>query len=181
MNIQRMKPVLPYVGLPVIVIALLLVRGTGSELVTLLELMVLSIFGYLATVNDIREKRIPNTLVLAMFGAWVVIAVPQLFYDTTAALTLLLNAIIGFVVAGMLFLMVYLLSRKGMGGGDVKFMAVAGLYLGFQLVLPAILYGAVLSALTAILLILTKRMGRKDAIPLAPFLYAGILLTIFFI
>jgi Flp pilus assembly protein protease CpaA len=180
MTTNRIKPFIPYAGLPVIFVALLLIRGLSGELAALLRFETLVVFGYVAAVYDIKEKRIPNALVLTMLGAWVVIAVPHLFYDTENALAALITSAVGFAVSGVLFLLVYLVSRKGLGGGDVKFMTAAGLYLGFQNVLPAILYGAVLSAITGLILILTKKMNRKDAIPLAPFLYVGILLTIFF-
>ena len=72
-----------------------------------------------------------------------------------------------------------MVSRKGLGGGDVKLMAVSGLYLGAGSVLPAMLYGSVLAAVTAGVLIALKKIGRKDAIPLVPFLYAGMLITVF--
>jgi len=105
--------------------------------------------------------------------------VPQLFFNTEAVLPVLKNAILGFAVCGGLLLLVYCVSRKGLGGGDVKFMTAAGLYLGFQGVLPAMLYGSVLAALFGIALMLLKKIGRKDSIQLVPFLYAGILITVF--
>ena len=64
------------------------------------------------------------------------------------------------------------------GGGDVKLMAVSGLYLGLDGVLPAMLYGSVLAAVAGLLLILGKKITPKDAIPLVPFLYIGMLLTL---
>ena len=155
-------------------------RGVTYELDTLLYFEALSVFGYFAAVYDIKEKRIPNILILIMLGAWSVITVPYLFYDTANTVNTLLSSVIGFVITGVLFMLVYFVSRKGLGGGDVKFMSVAGLYLGFQNVLPAILYSAVLMTVVGLVLILTKKMGRRDAVPFAPFLYIGILLTIFF-
>jgi prepilin signal peptidase PulO-like enzyme (type II secretory pathway) len=46
-------------------------------------------------------------------------------------------------------------------------------------VLPVILYASILAALTGIALIITKRIKRKDAMPLAPFLYLGILAAVY--
>ena len=57
-------------------------------------------------------------------------------------------------------------------------MAVSGLYLGVD-VLPTMLYGSVLSAAAGLCLLLAKKLGRRDTIPLAPFLYAGMLAVIF--
>ena len=58
-------------------------------------------------------------------------------------------------------------------------LGVAGLYLGYDGALSALLYGSVLAALSALVLILGKKMTAKDTIPLVPFLYVGILLTEF--
>jgi prepilin signal peptidase PulO-like enzyme (type II secretory pathway) len=179
MTRQRTRPFLPYAGLPVICAALPIASAGQSGAAALLRFEALAVFGYIASVYDIKERRIPNLCVLLMIGAWTAMVVPQLFYDTSGALSELIDSAMGFASAGALFLLVYLVSRKGLGGGDVKFMAAAGLYLGFQRVPPAILYGSILSAIVGGILILAKRIGRKDPIPLAPFLYIGILLTIF--
>jgi len=101
--------------------------------------------------------------------------------DTAGALLVLLEAALGFAISGGMFLFVYLISRRGLGGGDVKFMAAAGLYLGFSGVLPVIFCGALLAGVTALALMLFKRLGSKDTMPLAPFLYLGILITLFFL
>jgi len=73
--------------------------------------------------------------------------------------------------------MMYAISRKGLGEGDVKFMAATGLFVTINKILGVMLYGSILAALTGGILILTKRIGRKDTMPLAPFLYIGIIIT----
>ena len=102
-----------------------------------------------------------------------------MFINTDNGVKALTDSLYGMALGGGLFLLVYLFSRRGLGGGDVKFMAAAGLYLGFSGVIPAILYGTILAALTGLILILLKKIKRKDAIPLAPFLFIGILIIIF--
>lgn len=174
------KKLLPYIGIPVLAIALLLVGLKRLEPLQLLLRELLLIFVYIACVTDIKEKRVPNRLVLVMLAAWVIILVPYLFLQTERALSTVLSGLIGFALAGILFLLVYLVSGHGLGGGDVKLMAVSGLYLGFGGVLPAMLVGSVLSAITALILILSKKMDAKGTLPLVPFLYVGMLLTIFF-
>jgi len=175
-----MKKYLPYIGIPVLAAALLLVKLKSLEPLQLLLRELLLIFVYLACVTDIKEKRVPNRLVLIMLGAWVIILVPYLFMHTERALITVLSGAVGFALAGILFLLVYIVSRHGLGGGDVKLMAVSGLYLGFGGVLPAMLVGSVLSAVTALILIASKKMDAKGTLPLVPFLYVGMLLTMFF-
>lgn len=171
------KRVFPFVGFPVLELALWLFRRGADPAAMLLDGVLLA-FGYFAAISDLRDKRVPNKLTGAMLGAWVLVLTPQLFYRTEYALMLLLSGGIGFLLAGVVFLIVYLVSRKGLGGGDVKLMAVSGLYLGVD-VLPVMLYGSVFSAVTGFGLLLAKKIGRRDAIPLVPFLYVGMLIVIF--
>ena len=180
MTKERLYPVIPYIGIPIIAASMLILRaGRPDPFVTLLyELLI--IFGYFASVVDVKAKKIPNGLVLGMLAAWVLAMTPKLFFDTDTAVALLGTSALGFAVGGGVFVLVYLVSRKGLGGGDVKFMAAAGLYLGFDCVLPSMLFGTILAALLSLTLMFMKKIGRKDSIPLVPFLYAGILITIFF-
>ena len=174
------KALLPYVGIPAVGIALWLVRMGRAELLALLMDELLLVFGYVVAVQDIKEKRVPNKLIGAMLLGWVLIIFPQLLLQTTQTVRILIQSGIGFLLGGTLFLLVYFISRKGLGGGDVKFMAAAGLYLGFYRVLSAMLYGAVLLAVVGGVLILLKKIGRKDTLPFIPFLYIGMLPAVFF-
>lgn len=180
MRYDKLKPLLPYIGIPLLATALPLVRWDSLDAFTLLQSELLLVIGYAAAVKDIREKAVSNRLVLALLVCWLLTMLPQLVVDIEVGLSRLINAFIGFLVGGALFLLVYLISKNGLGGGDVKFMSVAGLYLGLNGILPAILYGSVLAAMFGGVLILLKKIGRKDAIALIPFLYVGILITIFF-
>jgi len=136
-------------------------------------------FSFTAMLIDIKKRCIPNRLVFGMFTGWLFLMAPKLLLDTQAGIPILTDSVVGLLVGGGVFLSVYLLSRRGLGGGDVKFMAVAGLFLGLGGTLPVILYGTVLAALSGLILIALKRIKRKDAIPLAPFLFAGIMITVF--
>lgn len=107
----------------------------------------------------------------------MLIIVPQLLYHTEETILLMLDGLAGFLSGGLVFLVVYLVSRKGLGGGDVKLMAVSGLYLGFERTLVTMLYGSVLAALVGCVLIVARRIGKKDPIPLAPFLLVGMVLA----
>jgi Flp pilus assembly protein protease CpaA len=173
-------PILPYAGIPVIGAAMFLIHVGQTDLYIMLWCELIIVFGYIAAVQDITAKKIPNSLVLAMLGAWVLTMAPKILLDTDMAVMLLKDAALGFVIGGGLFLLVYLISRKGLGGGDVKYMAATGLYIGFSGVVSAMLYGTILVALTGLTLLLLKKIGRKDSIPLAPFLYIGILITLFY-
>lgn len=170
----------PYIiGLPVIMIALLIMQASRVEPFDLLWRELIIVFGYIAAVIDIRTKKIPNKLLITMLAAWIFTITPMMIFDMEQAVSRISDSVFGFVLGGGIFMLVYIISKKGLGGGDVKFMAVAGLYLGVGGVLPSIFLGTLLAALIGIILIAAKKIKRKDPIPLAPFLFAGMLLTIF--
>lgn len=180
MSNEQIKAAAPWLGIPVLCLVYLLLNLDRIAPTVLLQDETLILLGYVAALWDIRLKRVPNQLVLIVLGAWVLIMFPQLLLHPQHAIERLVDGLLGFAMAGALFLLVYWISRKGLGGGDVKFMAVAGLYLGLTNVLTAMLCGSVLSALVALTLLVTKKIGRKDTMPLIPFLYAGMLIALFF-
>lgn len=175
------KEMLYYILLPVIATAYLLLQMSRLEPEYILRFEALIVFGYIISVEDMKNKRIPNVLVLLMLAAWGLISLPRFFVNMEKGLEALVASVLGAALAFGVFLSVYILSKKGLGGGDVKFMAVAGLYLGIGGVMPAMLIGTILAAAVGLLLLAFKCINQKDSIPLAPFLYAGILVTIFLI
>ena len=179
LNFRKLKYSLPYLGLPVVGGAFIALRGGHMDGIVLLWGAMLLVFGYHTAVYDIKTQRIPNKTVLAMLAAWVITIIPLLFFKKPLAVELIIDSALGFTAGGGLFLLVYIISRKGLGGGDVKFIAAAGLYLGIHGVIPTIFCGTVLAALTGLTLMLLKKIGRKDTMPLSPFLYIGILVTVF--
>jgi len=164
----------------VIIIFVWLVAFTGElSAFSMIRYALLIIFGYIAMALDINTKQIPNKLVLIMVTGWLLLIIPMIFLDIENGILLLADSVYGLLTGGGLFLLVYLISKKGLGGGDVKFMAAAGLYLGFSETIPVILYGTVLAAIAGFILILLKKIGRKDTMPLAPFLFIGIMIIVF--
>lgn len=179
MDKNNRKWLLACIGIPVLMVLLFLLQWKQIDPFLLLRKEILLCIGYIAALSDLREKRIPNKLVLVLLAAWVLSLLPQIFLNIDIIPAVLKNGLLGFAVSGVLFLLVYLVSRQGLGGGDVKLMAVAGLYLGLYGALPAILYGSILAALFSLILMAAKKLGRKDTIPLVPFLYLGILIVLF--
>ncbi|MBI4595582.1 MAG: prepilin peptidase, partial [Candidatus Tectomicrobia bacterium] len=81
-----------------------------------------------------------------------------------------LNALIGGGVGLGLLLIPYVISRRGMGLGDVKLAAFLGLATGYPLVFVALLMAILGGGTVAIVLVMMRKKGRKDAIPFGPYL-----------
>ncbi len=67
-------------------------------------------------------------------------------------------------------LLIYLISRGGMGAGDVKISFVLGIWLGFQGMLVCLFLAFILGGIIGVILLASKIKSRKDPIPFGPFL-----------
>ncbi len=82
----------------------------------------------------------------------------------------ILDGIIGLLVGGGIFLLIALISNGGMGGGDIKLMAMLGLWFGWRNILIISLIAFIIGSIISILLLISKRKSRKDVIPFGPFI-----------
>jgi leader peptidase (prepilin peptidase)/N-methyltransferase len=119
---------------------------------------------------DADEKIIPDRFVIIILVLGIANTVLSGDY---------VGHIIGFFVISLPFLAVALITG-GMGGGDVKLMAAAGLYLGWAGALLSVISGSVAGAAVAVYLLASKKAGRKSEIPFGPFLAAGIAVSVLF-
>jgi len=85
---------------------------------------------------------------------------------------------IGCGIALGIALLIVLLSKGGMGFGDVKMAALIGLVTGFPLVFVALILGAIIGGLAAGILLALKKKGRKESIPFAPALSVATIVTL---
>lgn len=72
------------------------------------------------------------------------------------------------LASGVLFLVLAIVTRGGIGGGDIKLMAALGLWLSPGSMEMAAIGGIVLGGLAALWVLLAKRKGRRDYIPYGP-------------
>ena len=86
----------------------------------------------------------------------------------------LIQALIGGAVGAGLMLAMAIVSRGGLGLGDVKLAGFAGLALGGPLILPALLITALAGGVAAVYLALRVRR-RSYPMPYAPFISGGAL------
>lgn len=89
-----------------------------------------------------------------------------------------INSLIGGGVGLGLLLIPYIISRRGMGLGDVKLAGFLGLATGFPSVLVALLLAILAGGAVAIVLVLLRKKGRKDAMPFGPYLATAGLIAV---
>lgn len=80
-----------------------------------------------------------------------------------------LNHFLAALLGGGGFLLLALVTGGGVGGGDIKFMAVLGLWLGTAGLFDVVLKGFILSGLVAIIMLLGGQWRRNDRLAYSPY------------
>ena len=125
-----------------------------------------------AAIIDIKHRVIPNRLAAVGAAAGTVIAVIN--FD----LPIVFDAFLGLFAAGGLLGIIHILSKGGIGMGDVKLFACAGIFLGLQQVLYSLVLAIIAGGAAGVILLITRVSGRKGTMPFAPFILVGCALTV---
>jgi leader peptidase (prepilin peptidase)/N-methyltransferase len=139
-------------------------RGGGITGVLAGAMVVLLV---LVSLVDLDLQIIPDELV----GVGALLGV---FHAITTGLS---ASLIGGAMGFFALAAIALAGRGAMGGGDVKLMGALGLYLGFPLIIVAMVTAFVLAALFSGVLLVTRLRKARDLIPFGPFLAAGTLVA----
>ncbi len=130
-------------------------------------------------VIDLERGLILNKIVYpAMVVALLLSASFSIFLPDIEIVPFIGKAAIGGGIGLVVFFLIVIISRGGMGWGDVKLAALIGLVAGFPLVLVALLIGIILGGVVAVILLGFKIKKRKEAIPFGPFLSLAAIATL---
>ncbi|MBF0542769.1 MAG: prepilin peptidase, partial [Nitrospirae bacterium] len=121
------------------------------------------------------EITIPG-IIIALLAGMIFLTDPVIYGNNLGVK----GAIIGFLAGGGLFLFISILSRGGMGGGDIKLMALFGACLGWKAVLMITFLGSLFGSIYGIILMIFKGKGRKTPVPFGPFLAVGAIICILY-
>lgn len=127
---------------------------------------------------DLEHMLIFNRFVILLALAGLV----AMFYDSY---TLPRDHVIGALAGGGVFAMLYfgatlVLKREALGFADVKLAAAAGLLLGWQKFLLAMLIGSVVGSFVLVILNRVNKQDRTTEYPFGPFIAGGMLLALLF-
>lgn len=130
------------------------------------------------TFIDLDHKIIPNIITLPgiPLGLLAALGLPALTFK---------DSVLGLIVGGGSLLIVawtyhWITRKEGMGGGDIKLLAMVGTIVGWQGVLFTIFVSSAVGTLIGLAVILVKGKNMKFAIPFGPFLSIGAITYIFF-
>ena len=145
----------------------------GPGMTLLRDLLFFSLLVPIAFI-DIDHRIIPDELSLGGLAAGLLFSfLPGGEWKGSVA-----GAMLG---GGILYATAFLYEKvrgaEGMGGGDIKLLAMIGAFVGWRGTLTTIFFGALLGALGGILAMRKGEEGLKTAIPFGPYLCVAALLS----
>jgi leader peptidase (prepilin peptidase)/N-methyltransferase len=130
------------------------------------------------TMIDLHHQIIPDVISLPGIGVGLL---ASWILPPASVVNALLGVLLG---GGSLFLVAtfyqWLFKREGMGGGDVKLLAMIGAFLGWKAVILTILLSSLIGSVVGIAVMIWKGRDFKYAIPFGPFLSLGAVISLFF-
>lgn len=137
-----------------------------------------SIFSVLLVISciDLYHQIIPDSLnILILIIGFIYNTIKFILYGTNLEI---INHALGLMIPGCMFLLIAIITKGNMGGGDIKLIGVLGFILGVKKVLLNIFLSFISGAIISIFLLLFKIKGRKDSIPFGPFICLSFIITL---
>ncbi|UTR15471.1 prepilin peptidase [Salipaludibacillus sp. LMS25] len=170
---SKISPVYPLMEFATGALVVLAVMKIGLSWELPIALLFISLL-IIITVSDLAYKIIMNNVLLLFLISFILLRhtlVPlDPWWDASIA------AIIGFL---LLFLLA-VLSKGGMGGGDIKLYGVIGFVLGISNVFLSLFIASVIGTVVGLTGMMMKKWDRKTIIPFGPFIAIGSISAYFF-
>jgi len=144
--------------------------GFSLELVVALLFITLLV---IITVSDIAYMLIPDKILLFFL-------VPLLVMRFVSPLTPWWDSLLGAAVGFGVLLLIALVSKGGMGGGDIKLFFVVGLVLGTLHTLVTLFFASIFGTIIGLITLRLNKKGRKTPFPFGPSIAIAALLTYFY-
>ena len=136
---------------------------------------------------DMDALIIPNEISLPgiVLGFLVSLAGQFVIADPSELIPTPLNSIVGILAGyGFLWTVAWIYERctgiEGMGGGDMKLLAMFGAFLGWQSIPFTIFFGSLAGSVVGLGVMLATGASRRLRVPFGPFLCLGATLHLFF-
>lgn len=159
---------------------MMLFRQMGNDWLLLVNFIMIYTVVQISGVIDFHCHKIPNSVLLMGAGVRILILLLIFIFSREFFATELIMSLVGCIVSLLVMLLISIVSKQGIGYGDVKLYACLGLYLGIMDTYYILFYAALLAALYAAYILLSKKGNRKSRIPFGPFTYLGFVLVYLF-
>lgn len=144
--------------------------------------MIVCLLGLLgAACFDYREHRIPNIFPLVIALSAVLLLGLGVLAEQAGAIAYVTTGILSSVVCGLILVVASVVTKQGVGAGDIKLICAIALIAGVYTVMGTLFFGVVSCSVYGIIALILKKKSVSSAVPFGPFLLFGYVLTLFLI
>ncbi|MFS0749003.1 prepilin peptidase [Oceanobacillus sp. 1P07AA] len=144
----------------------------GLQWELIISLLLISLL-IIICITDFLYMVIPNKLLLFFLPIFITL---RILLPLDPWWSMFAGAAIGF---GIIFLII-LLSKGGMGAGDMKLLGLAGIVLGYKNIILAFFLACIIGSVISIFLLSIQLIQRNKPFPFGPFIAIGIVISYFY-
>ncbi len=145
----------------------------ADSYISLIKLLIGSCVVSCAVMTDLEFMLIPNFYIEVLLIARVLLLLPEYLTDSTSVVPKLVSSLIGLLFCLFTLFIVSVVTRGGLGYGDVKLVACLAFLTGLYAGINTIILSCFSCGIAAAYFLLSGRKGLKDAIAFAPFILLG--------
>lgn len=132
-----------------------------------------------AAAMDYREHRIPNIYPLVLAVSGIICLGIGYFCNQVGAMAYVVSSVIATVGVAICLALAMVLTKHGIGLGDIKLLCAFALLGGVYTTCGTIFFAMTACAILAVILLVTRKKNLQSSLPFGPFILAGYLITIF--
>ncbi len=127
---------------------------------------------------DQFEHRIPNQCIIAGLGLWVIFEIIEAVISRDTFIAGLISELL--IIAAILIVTFAccLIMKGSIGEGDIKLLILIGMFQGINSAAGTIMISMIFMFIYAVVMLITRKKGRKDSLPYVPCVLIGAYLSV---
>ncbi len=132
-----------------------------------------------AAAFDFRERRIPNIFPAVLSISAIVLLVIGFLTGQDGAMSYTISSVFGALGCAICLILANYLSKQGIGLGDIKLLCSIALVGGVNILCGTLFFSILPCCFVSIAMLVSKKKKINESIPFGPFIYIGMIITIF--
>lgn len=167
----RISPMYPVIELVTGILFVYSYFQIGFQIELITAFLFISLL-VIITVSDVEYMLIPNKIILFFLPLLIT---SRIISPLTPWYDMIIGAVVGYTTIALIIV----LSRGGMGAGDMKLFFILGIVLGWKEVLFTLFLASLLGACIGLILRSLQIVGRRQPIPFGPYIALAAIISYF--
>lgn len=147
------------------------------DIFTYVKYSILVIFVIVIAFIDLRTYTIPLILIYILIGLRVFLIMIEILLYNSMIMDIIQLYGYGVLFALVISFIVYYISKKGLGEGDIMLISIIGSYIGLYNIMAVYFLSSIVMLVIALFLILIKKNKMNDVFPMVPAIAISLVLN----